>query len=261
MSDSLLPLLIGIPVSVAGLNPAVSLAHPFRFASSTTSLPSKHLAQTNAAGATQQINLSPAQASAAATILLEALATGDANKIHQGLSDPLRSSTTPENIEAKLKSRPEIRSGRIVEITPGHDDTTVNAIVMTSKGEAPIMLVLDEQGKLLAWKWTGEILPLEQTAIDFVNDLSNGRWVSARSRMALDFQKEFAPQDLERKWKKLVRVSGGFEKVKDAIVANQGGSQQLVLVTVQFGNVTDNLFVIFDEKGKVINVDIGKDFV
>ena len=51
-------------------------------------------------------------------------------------------------------------------------------------------------------------------------------------------QEELAPGDLERKWIKLSQVSGGFRKVKDAVIAHQGGNQQLVLVAVAFGQAT-----------------------
>ena len=49
--------------------------------------------------------------------------------------------------------------------------------------------------------------------------------------------------------------------MKDAVIAHQGGDQQLVLVAVAFGKATTNLFVIFDESGQIINVDISRDFV
>ena len=34
-----------------------------------------------------------------------------------------------------------------------------------------------------------------------------------------------------------------------------------MLVSIEFGNATSNLFVIFDERGQIINVDISRDFV
>ena len=49
--------------------------------------------------------------------------------------------------------------------------------------------------------------------------------------------------------------------MKDAVIANQGGEQQLVLVAVEFVNTTSNLFVIFDGSGRIINVDISEEFV
>ena len=77
----------------------------------------------------------------------------------------------------------------------------------------------------------------------------------------MELQQELVPADLERKWTKLSSVSGGFTKLKEAVVASQGGDQQLVLVSVEFGDATSNLFVIFDERGQIINVDISRDFV
>lgn len=66
---------------------------------------------------------------------------------------------------------------------------------------------------------------------------------------------------MQRKWTEIDTFSGGFRRVKDAVIASQGGDQQLVLVAVQFGNATSNLFVIFDSRGRIINVDISRDFV
>ena len=79
--------------------------------------------------------------------------------------------------------------------------------------------------------------------------------------MSLQLPEELATGDLERKWTKLSQVSGGFRKVKDAVIAHQGGDQLLVLVAGAFGEATTNLFVIFDESGRLINVDISRDFV
>ncbi len=56
-------------------------------------------------------------------------------------------------------------------------------------------------------------------------------------------------------------MAGGCRKVKDAVIAHQGGSQQLLLVLMEFGKATPNLFVIFDGRGRIINVDISRDFV
>jgi hypothetical protein len=137
----------------------------------------------------------------------------------------------------------------------------VDAVVTTADGEKAILLMLDDDGKLLAWKWAGQIDGLEATALDFVKDLAAGRWVVARSKLSLDMQSELAPGDLERKWTKLQKVSGGFRQVKDAVIANEGGEQQLVLVAVEFVNTTSNLFVIFDASGRIINVDISQEFV
>ena len=143
------------------------------------------------------------------------------------------------------------------------DDTTVETVAMTNSGtrELPLILVLDDDGKLLAWKWVESVLPIEQTALDFVKDLVAGRWVAARYYLDLDFQREISPADLKRKWSKLARVLGGVKNIENALVATRSGEQQLVLVTIEFGDVTDNLFVIFNRQGRIINVDFSADLV
>ena len=53
--------------------------------------------------------------------------------------------------------------------------------------------------------------------------------------MSLQRQEELAPGDLGRKWTKLSQVSDGFRKVKDAVIAHQGGDHQHELLIAAFG--------------------------
>ena len=214
-----------------------------------------------AAQQTNKTELTPAQSTAATELLLQALKERQAAVIHSNLAESVRSSIDVATIQKRLDSRRAILSTKVIGVTPGYRTTTVDAVVSTADGEKPILLMLDDDGKLLAWKWAGQIEGLEETALDFVKDLAAGRWVVARSKLSLDMQSELAPGDLERKWTKLQKVSGGFRQVKDAVIANQGGEQQLVLVAVEFVNTTSNLFVIFDGSGRIINVDISEEFV
>ena len=205
--------------------------------------------------------LSPAQATAAAELLLEALKNRQGDVMHDALAAPVQASVDVKSVQSRLDQRVTVNATRVVSVIPGYNTTTVDAVVTTASGDEGMLMVLDEDGKLLAWKWTEQIQPIETTALDFTRDLAAGRWVAARSKMSLQLQEELAPGDLERKWTKLSQVSGGFRKVKDAVIAHQGGDQQLVLVAVAFGKATTNLFVIFDERGRITNVDISRDFV
>ena len=205
--------------------------------------------------------LTPAQATAAAELLLEALKNRKGGVMHDALAAPVQTSVDVQSVQARLNQRAAIDATRVVSVTPGYNTTTIDAVVTTASGDEGVLMVLDEDGKLLAWKWSDRIQPIETTALDFTRDLAAGRWIAARSKMSLQLQEELAPGDLERKWTKLSQVSGGFRKVKDAVIAHQGGDQQLVLVAVAFGQATTNLFVIFDASGRIINVDISRDFV
>ena len=205
--------------------------------------------------------LTPAQATAAAELLLGALKNRQGDFMHDTLAAPVQTSVDVNSVQTRLNQRAAIDATRVVSVTPGYNTTTIDAVVTTASGDAGVLMVLDEDGKLLAWKWSDRIQPIETTALDFTRDLAAGRWIAARSKMSLQLQEELAPGDLERKWTKLSQVSGGFRKVKDAVIAHQGGDQQLVLVAVAFGQATTNLFVIFDASGRIINVDISRDFV
>ena len=205
--------------------------------------------------------LTPAQATAAAELLLEALKNRQGDVMHDALAAPVQTSVDMNTVQARLNQRAAIDATRVVSVTPGYNTTTIDAVVTTASGDEGVLMVLDEDGKLLAWKWSDRIQPIETTALDFTRDLAAGRWIAARSKMSLQLQEELAPGDLERKWTKLSQVSGGFRKVKDAVIAHQGGDQQLVLVVAAFGQATTNLFVIFDASGRIINVDTSRDFV
>ena len=214
-----------------------------------------------AAQESEATSLTPAQAEAATKLLLSAIENNDAAAVHSKLADSIKNSVSVEAVQKRLDSDLAISSSRVVKVGSGYSDTTVDALITTAEGDLPVLLILDEEGKLLAWKIGGKDIPIEATAQSFTEELAAGRWVQARSRLQIDFQKELAPGDLERKWTKLTKLSGGFRNVKDAVVASQGGEQQLVLVCVEFGKATTNLFVIFDDQGSIINVDISRDFV
>ena len=206
-------------------------------------------------------DLSTTKATATAEQLLTALEQRRGDVIHASLSPAVKGSLSPQQVQDRLNQLPAILSSRIVLVASGYRTTTVDALLKTTRGEEDLLLVLDDDGKLLAWKWVDAVQPIERTALDFAADLAAGRWLAARSKLSLDLQEDLAPDDLRRKWLKLSSVAGGFRQLKDAVIASQGGDQQLVLVSIEFGNATSNLFVIFDERGQIINVDISRDFV
>ena len=206
-------------------------------------------------------DLSTTKATATADQLLTALEQRRGDVIHASLSPAVKGSLSPQQVQDRLNQLPAILSSRIVLVASGYRTTTVDALLKTARGEEDLLLVLDDDGKLLAWKWVDAVQPIERTALDFAADLAAGRWLAARSKLSLNLQEDLAPDDLRRKWLKLSSVAGGFRQLKDAVIASQGGDQQLVLVSIEFGNATSNLFVIFDERGQIINVDISRDFV
>jgi hypothetical protein len=198
---------------------------------------------------------SPAQVLAAAEELLGDLRSGDAAALHGRLAPSVREATTVARIRERLAARGRVRSTRVTHLHSGVDDSTVDALVVTTSGNHPIRMVLDGSGRLLAWEWQGDETAVETTSIAFVSDLAAGRFVQARSRLSLDLQQDWSPETLAARWKGLQERTGAFRAVRGAVLASDQGSQQLVLVTTQFQRLTDNLFVILDGQGRITGVD------
>ena len=118
--------------------------------------------------------------------------------MHDALAAPVRNSVDVKSVQARLDQRVSIDATRVVSVTPGHNTTTIDAVVTTASGDEGMLMVLDEDAKLLALKWSDRIQQIETTALDFTRDLAAGRWIAARSKMSLQLQEELAPGDLER---------------------------------------------------------------
>ena len=116
--------------------------------------------------------LTPAQATAAAEVLLEALKERQGNVMHGALAAPVQTSVDVKTVQARLDQRVAIEASRIVSVIPGYNTTTIDAVVTTASGDEGMLMVLDEDGKLLAWKWTDQIQPIETTALEFTRDLA-----------------------------------------------------------------------------------------
>ena len=104
--------------------------------------------------------LTPSQATAAAEELLEALEQREGAIVHNALADAIRASVSKESVQARLDQRVRINAGRIVGVSPGYNTTTVDAVVTTADGDQALLMVLDDDGKLLAWKWADKIKPI-----------------------------------------------------------------------------------------------------
>lgn len=207
------------------------------------------------AAAQQPPSLSPQQARQAAQAILDALQQRNGTRLYGLMADPIRQATTAARVQSRLNQQKRFDAAFVSGIIPGIDDTTVETRLNTATGSVPLTLVLDPRGKLLAWQLESGTTAIGQRAEAFVRDISANRLVSARSYLALPLQEELSPQAIAKKWADLQQMAGSFVGIRGALVAASGGDQQLVLVTIQFSRLTDNLFVIFDRDGRIIGVD------
>ena len=96
--------------------------------------------------------LTPAQATAAAELLLEALKNRQGDVMHDALAAPVQTSLDMKTVQARLDQRAAIDTTRIVSVTPGYNATTIDAVVTYASEDEGMLMVLDEDGRLLAWK-------------------------------------------------------------------------------------------------------------
>ena len=140
--------------------------------------------------------LSAAEATAAAELALGALKDRDGDELHGALAEAVLTNVSKEKVQQRLNKLTSIRRTRVVGVAPGYNTTTIDAVVVTADGDQPLLMVLDEDGKLLAWKWSQQVQPIEATALEFVRHLVAEQWVFARSKLSLQLQEELTPADL-----------------------------------------------------------------
>lgn len=90
--------------------------------------------------------------------------------------------------------------------------------------------------------------------LDFAAALLAG-WHRGTVAHAADRQKEISPSALQRKWLKLQRSTGNFQKIDDVMEADHGSEGTLVLVETSFNRMTDNIFIILNSANDITGVD------
>ena len=199
--------------------------------------------------------LSVEQARAAAVRILEAIKTGDANARYAQFSDQLKAVSSPSMVAATLRSQPKVLGYELLSVRSGVSTSTVEAELKTVAGSRVLFIVLNGQGKIERYYVDRTDDKTSKVALQFVQALSSGHFISAQSFLSPGFQKEITPASLQAKWFGLQRETGNFVKVGRAVEAETTPEMRLVLVSVTFNRLSDNLFVILDANNQIVGVD------
>ena len=217
-------------------------------------------AQTSAPASAQPAAVKPAalgvpEARAAANAILETIKRGDANARYSQFSDELKAVTSPQMVQNTMRTQPKVLSWKLLSVNRGLQNTTVEASLTTTKGTRDLFIVLNGAGKIVGYHFDRTDEASSQVALNFVKSLSSGQYISARSFLSLDLQKEISPERLQQKWQELQQLTGNFVKVTKAVEANSTPTAKLVMVVTQFNRLTDDLFVILDANNTITGVD------
>lgn len=195
------------------------------------------------------------RARAAAERILEALRSGDAAARYAQFAPELQRMTSPALIENQIRRMPQLLSWTISQVAPGLDSSTVEARLATSAGPRDLVMVIDENGKLDGFHFNASDQPAETVARNFVQALSQGRFVYAEGFLSPDLQAEIPASSLQGKWLNLQRLTGNFVRIRRVFRSEHTPDMKLVLVNTEFNRLTDNLFVILDKANTIIGVD------
>jgi hypothetical protein len=94
---------------------------------------------------------------------------------------------------------------------------------------------------------------------DFVTALARGQFISASSFLSPSMQEEISQASLQARWQRLQRITGNFDRIVSVSRAENTPEMKLVIVTIRFNRLTDNLFVVLDNRNQIINVNFPTD--
>jgi hypothetical protein len=195
----------------------------------------------------------------AAERILAALRDGNAKARYAQFSPDLQRMTSPWLVEMNMRRQPKVLSWRITSVIPGLESSTVEATLWTSAGERSLLMVIDENGLLAGYHFNVADQPAEKVVADFMDALTNGRYVLASSFLSQELQEEVSAAGLQRKWQLLQRRTGNFLKVRRILRSESTADLKLLLVNTRFTRTTDNLFVILDGNNQIVGVDFPLD--
>jgi len=199
--------------------------------------------------------LSAEQARAAANRILTAEQRRDAQTRFSQFAPELQQVTSPAMIAESMARRPTIRGWTLLGVQSGIRTTTVEAVLDTSGGKQDLFIMLNGKGQLTGYYVDRTDTAPSKVANQFVQALSTGQYISARSFLAPRLQREISAAGLQARWQGLQRETGNFVKVNRVIEISTEGDQRLVLVNTTFNRLTDNLFVLLNANNLIYNVD------
>jgi len=150
---------------------------------------------------------------------------------------------------------PKLLRWTLGPVVPGQDSSTISARLVTSAGPRDLLMVIDAKGLLEGYHFDAADQPAETVARQFVELISQGRYISANSLLSPELQSEIPPAVMQIKWQRLQRLTGDFVAIKQVFRSENSGDQKLVLVKTEFRRITDTLFVILDQRNRIIGVD------
>lgn len=226
---------------------------------SAVSLPLNAQSPSNTPSPTQSAQ--DAQLQQTAEQFIQLLGKKDYVQARSILAPALQSEWSAEKIQQLWEGDLLANTGAYQSIVKSKAIDAVNAqlIVVTVKfdrGEKDLIVTLNPQQQIVGLDFP-ETKSIEEIATEFVKALAAKDYAKARGYLHPLLKAEAFPEKVQQKWEDLVKVTGPY-KQQVGYQVKKGSDLDgvdVVLVTIQFEKVTEDLFLVFDDQKQIVNID------
>ena len=152
--------------------------------------------------------LSVEQARAAAIRILNAVKNGDAKARFGQFSPAPQAVTSPSMIAATMRSQPKVLGYQLLSVRSGLDSSIVEAEIKTQAGNRVVFMVISPEGLIDRYYVDRADDDDSKVALQFVQAVSTGNFITAQSFLAPSVQEELTPAVLQARWLGLQRLTG-----------------------------------------------------
>jgi hypothetical protein len=153
-------------------------------------------------------------------------------------------------------------TGPVEKVISSHVINTVNAdlVVVNTQFKSKtgkFMFIFNPQGLFLGIDFPA-VGTIDKTAKIVVQALADNDFVKARGYLSAFLKTEIFPQQVQDKWQRLLKSTGPFKRIDTITVVpgSEGNPTDVVLVTVEFAKITEDIFVIFDQDRRIVGIDV-----
>lgn len=193
--------------------------------------------------------------------LINWLERGEFPRVQQALHPDLQTDWTSERLEQRWQEL-LTQTGSLQRIVDAKVVQTINSdIVLVNlefvNGTNEMLIDFNKQGQIVGIDFP-QTQTIEEIAEKFVSDLASQDFAGARSYLHPFLKEEIFPAQIQQKWKQFLAQTGSFQRIVKTQTRRNSDVDDinLVLVTVEFAQVTDDIILAFDRDKKIINVDV-----
>ena len=187
----------------------------------------------------------------------DAMIAGKFEEARKYLSPGIREYASVEDIEEAWQKISQ-KSGaflqyRRIRPTESFDTYTVLVSANFANSTPDFLITLDRNQQISSvdFLWLDDI---QDSAEEFVDALSNGKYSVARSYLAPKIKKDLLPQTIKEEWQDIIATTGSFQRRSSSKILENSNSK-VVLVDVEFERENRRFMITFNSLGEIVGVD------